>query len=198
MDDNNDDKSFPDHKLCGYLCTVLTVQPDLSETLRFNTRCEIFGDGSEVGFESRDGVVLSVVQSAPDSEQCEGKNGVASRSGGGSSLKKKRRRVRKIGQVHGSISVVHQLHVLVVHKCVKIDARVVSVVKSLGAAAPQAEARVVVLVDVYVPIEVWSSWQFPRSGPIAAALFRHLRCGAAILHFCLHCDFVCILLICYD
>uniref|UniRef100_A0A2N9HE55 F-box domain-containing protein n=1 Tax=Fagus sylvatica TaxID=28930 RepID=A0A2N9HE55_FAGSY len=176
MDDNNDDKSFPDHKLCGYLCTVLTVQPDLSETLRFNTRCEIFGDGSEVGFESRDGVVLSVVESAPDSEQCEGKNGVASRSGGGSSLKKKRRRVRKIGQVHGSISVVHQLHVLVVHKCVKIDARVVSVVKSLGAAAAEAEARVVVLVDVYVPIEVWSSWQFPRSGPIAAALFRHLSC----------------------
>ncbi|RVW27557.1 F-box protein [Vitis vinifera] len=32
----------------------------------------------------------------------------------------------------------------------------------------------VVLVDVYLPIELWSGWQFPRSASTAGALFRHL------------------------
>lgn len=174
MNDNDDenDKSFPDHKLCGYLCTVLTVNsPPSVETLRFKTRCEIFGDGLYVGFRSSNGVVLSVLDSAPEPEQCESKSGVG---GVVSSGKKRKKRVRKIGQVHGSISVVHQLQALVSHKCVKIDARVVSVFGPESEAA-EAEARAVVLVDVYLPIAVLSGWQFPRSGSIAAALFRHLR-----------------------
>ncbi|KAL4600672.1 hypothetical protein ACB092_11G215000 [Castanea dentata] len=171
MNDNDDenDKSFPDHKLCGYLCTVLTVNsPPSAETLRFKTRCEIFGDGLYVGFRSPNGVVLSVLDSAPEVEQCESKNGGVSSSG--NMKKRKKKRVRKIGQVHGSISVVHQLQALVSQKCVKIDARVVCVFDS------ESEARAVVLVDVYLPIAVWSGWQFPRSGAIAAALFRHLSC----------------------
>lgn len=171
MNDNDDenDKSFPDHKLCGYLCTVLTVNsPPSAETLRFKTRCEIFGDGGlYVGFRSPNGVVLSVLDSAPEVEQCESKNGGVSSSG--NKKKRKKKRVRKIGQVHGSISVVHQLQALVSQKCVKIDARVVCVFDS------ESEARAVVLVDVYLPIAVWCGWQFPRSGAIAAALFRHLR-----------------------
>lgn len=161
----DDDELFPDHKLCGYLCTVLTVNLPPTphpETLRFNTHCEIFGDGSEVGFRSQNGVVLSVVSG---SEQCE-RNGVVA--------EKRRRTVRKIGQVHGSISVVHQLHALVAHKCVKVNACVVWV----GGGGGDGEVRAVVLVDVYVPIAAWSGWQFPRSGGIAGALFRHLRCGA--------------------
>ncbi|XP_065622580.1 F-box protein At3g54460-like [Quercus suber] len=178
MNDNDDenDKSFPDHKLWGYLCTVLTVNsPPSVETLRFKkTRCEIFGDGLYVGFRSSNGVVLSVLDSAPEPEQCESKSGV-----GGvvvlSGKKRKKKRVRKIGQVHGSISVVHQLQALVSQRCVKIDARVVCVFVSESEAA-EAEARAVVLVDVYLPIAVLSGWQFPRSGSIAAALFRHLSC----------------------
>lgn len=170
-DDDENDKSFPDHKLCGYLCTVLTVNsPPSVETLRFKTRCEIFGDGLYVGFRSPNGVVLSVLDSAPEPEQCESKTGVGGVSSG---KKRKKKRVRKIGQVHGSISVVHQLQALVSQKCVKIDARVVCVFGPESEA--EAEARAVVLVDVYLPIAVWSGWQFPRSGSIAAALFRHLR-----------------------
>ncbi|KAK4414546.1 F-box protein [Sesamum alatum] len=38
------------------------------------------------------------------------------------------------------------------------------------------EVRAVVLVDVYLPIALWSGWQFPRSSSIAAALFKHLSC----------------------
>ncbi|KAG6679883.1 hypothetical protein I3842_13G012800 [Carya illinoinensis] len=162
-----DGESFPGHKLCGYLCTVLTVNPPppQPETLNFNARCEIFRDGSEVGFSSENGVVLYPVDSisnpapnadVPCSEQC-----------------KRKRRVRNIGQVHGSISVVHQLHALVTHKCVKINARVVWFGTRGG---DNGEARAVVLVDVYLPMAVWSGGQFPRSGATAGALFRHLSC----------------------
>lgn len=158
-----DEESFPDHKFCGYLCAVLTVnpQPPQTETLGFGTHCEIFGDGSEVGFKSKNGVVLSLI----DSEECK-RNGVVGSSGGGGSRKRK----RNIGQVHGSISVVHQLHALVVHKCLKINARVVWV----GIGCGHAQERAVVLVDVYVPTSLWTGWQFPKSASIAAALFRHL------------------------
>lgn len=86
--------------------------------------------------------------------------------------------MRKIGQVHGSISVVHQLHALVAHRCVKVNARVVWVGGGGGGGGGDGEVRAMVLVDVYVPIAAWSGWQFPRSGGIAGALFRHLRCGA--------------------
>ncbi|KAM2523004.1 hypothetical protein PS1_029872 [Malus domestica] len=71
--------------------------------------------------------------------------------------------------VHGSISVVHQLHALVVNKCLRIDARLVRV-----EAKDSGEVRAVVLVDVYLPIAMLAGWQFPRSGSIAGALFQHL------------------------
>lgn len=172
-----DEESFLDHKLCGYLCAVLSVNPPppQPETLGFKTSCEIFGDGSEVGFRSQSGVVLSPVDSIPEpvpnaevpaSKQCR-RNGVVAG----------KRRVRNIGQVHGSISVVHQLHALVTHKCVKIKARVIWV--GIGGDG-NGEARAVVLVDVYLPMALWSGWQFPRSGAIAGALFKHLRCGAIL------------------
>lgn len=75
-----------------------------------------------------------------------------------------------MGLVNGSISVVHQLQSLVNQKCVKIDARVIRV--EIG---EHGEARAVVLVDVYLPIAVWSGWQFPKFGSVAGAMFRHLR-----------------------
>jgi hypothetical protein len=39
----------------------------------------------------------------------------------------------------------------------------------------EARVRVVVLVDVYLPVQVWSGWQFPKSGSAAGAVFCHLR-----------------------
>ncbi|KAK7323306.1 hypothetical protein VNO77_26773 [Canavalia gladiata] len=140
--------SFSDHKLCGFLCAVLTITPpQLGNDPGFTEHCEIFSDEGEVGFRSQSGVVLGPV----DSAEC------------GPS---KTKRMKKIGMVNGSMSVVHQLHALVTRRCMKIGARVVCV----------EVPRVVVLVDVYLPIQVWSGWQFPRSGPVAAAIFRHLSC----------------------
>ncbi|KAK1426500.1 hypothetical protein QVD17_15174 [Tagetes erecta] len=161
-----------DHKLCGYLCIVLSLNQNVnnsdSKTLNVNTRCDIFRDGTDVGFVSSDGFVLSLI----------GSNNVAngeSNSGSGSSLTPQlsvsKKKLSKIGLVQGSASVVHQLHALVNHKCLKISSRVVRVVRR-----DEAEVRVVVLVDVYLPIAVWTGWQFPRSKSTAAALFRHLSC----------------------
>ncbi|KAG5035019.1 hypothetical protein JHK87_009929 [Glycine soja] len=148
------DTSFPDHKLCGFLCAVLTLTPrdDTDTEIAFAERCEIFGEGGVVGFRTQNGVVLDPVL---DSSQC------------GDSGSNKTKRRNKIGMVNGSMSVVHQLHAMVTRKFIKIDARVVCV---------EALPRIVVLVDVYVPVQVWSGWQFPRSGPVAGAIFHHLSC----------------------
>ncbi|MED6133612.1 hypothetical protein PIB30_029784 [Stylosanthes scabra] len=158
--------SFANHKLCGFLCAVLRVTPPIQShssgsSSFINDQCEIFGDG----FRSQTGHVLCPLRTGSDSGQCEG----GESSGGGSSSKG--RRMSKVGMVNGSISVVHQLHALVSRNCVKSDARVVWVEVGEG-----EEGRAVVLVDVYVTIELWSGWQFPRSGAVAGAFFRHLSC----------------------
>ncbi|RDY07200.1 F-box protein, partial [Mucuna pruriens] len=154
------DISFADHKLCGFLCAVLTVAERGDDDPAFAERCEIFSDAGVLGFRTQTGVVLSPL----DSSQC---------GGGGSKTK----RTKKIGMVNGSVSVVHQLHAMVTRKCTKIDARVVCV----------EVPRVVLLVDVYLPIRVWSGWQFPRSGSVAGAVFRHLRFASSYLGI-LFCD----------
>lgn len=71
--------------------------------------------------------------------------------------------------VKGSVSALEQIHALVAHRCIRISARLVWVGDRGG------ELRAVVLVDVFLPMELWSGWQFPRSGSVAAAVFRHLR-----------------------
>jgi hypothetical protein len=139
--------SFSNHKLCGFLSTVLTSHH--FNDAQFNDRCEIFNDGNTIAFRTQNGVVLSPIV---DSVQCGSPNGK-----------------KKVGMVKGSFSVVHQLHALVVRKCLDIDARVLYVVEI------EARVRVVVLVDVYLPVQVWSGWQFPKSGSVAGAVFRHLR-----------------------
>ncbi|KAL2337165.1 hypothetical protein Fmac_011611 [Flemingia macrophylla] len=139
--------AFADLKLCGFLCAVLRVNNRREDAPGFGDRCEIFGEGGEVGFRTQSGVVLGPLDSP---------------ASGGS----KSKRTKNIGMVNGSVSVVHQLHAMVNRKCTEIDARVVCV------EAP----RVVLLVDVYLPIQVWSGWQFPRSAAVAAAVFRHLSC----------------------
>ncbi|XP_010276587.1 PREDICTED: F-box protein At3g54460-like [Nelumbo nucifera] len=184
------EESLRQHKLCGFVCAVLVAnspnqkeQNGQSKELVAGMRCYIFGEGSDVGFRCEDGTMLSLIQcngnlspekdskenmeigcgiSTPDSGK---RKGIGNECG---SSKKKR---RTMGLVNGSMSVVHQLHALTMHKCLEIVARVVRI-----AIRDNGEARAVVLVDVYLPIAVWSGWQFPRSGSTAAALFRHLSC----------------------
>ncbi|KAM1703202.1 hypothetical protein TB2_027981 [Malus domestica] len=176
----DDTSSFSDHKLCGFLYAVLTVtsSPDHRQIPPFGTRFRI--SQCDVNFTSQNGVVLTPVDPVPSADvsaeepkQCEvpvrefGRKRkvpvVAERKIG------MRRSRRSIGLVHGSISVVHQLHALVVNKCLRIDARLVRV-----EAGDSGEVRAVVLVDVYLPIAMLAGWQFPRSGSVAGALFRHL------------------------
>lgn len=170
---------YPDHKLCGFLCTVLRAPPEIrpdSKALEFGTRCDSFSDGFPHGLRSEFGIVLIPVASS-DSSQTEIEDG------GSGVVKKKRGRKKnvkgvemkkrsKVGIGQGSTSVVHQLHGLVMQKCLKITARVVRVV--LG--ENEGEFRVVVLVDAYLPTQLWSGWQFPKSSATAAAVFRHLSC----------------------
>ncbi|KAK3025254.1 hypothetical protein RJ639_044496 [Escallonia herrerae] len=177
---DEDDASIPipDHKLCGYLCAVLSISSP-PETLPLQTPVHIFRHDPDIGFKSEDGVVLSLitpnanalvtVSDPPPATTTTNhqNNGVGSSTGATPSRKKWSR----VGLVHGSVSVVHQLHALVKNKCLSLDARV-----ALVAAGHCGQVRVVVLVDVLLPIELWSGWQFPKSGSTAAALFRHLSC----------------------
>ncbi|XP_010427144.1 PREDICTED: F-box protein At3g54460-like isoform X2 [Camelina sativa] len=200
------------HKLCGFLCIVLSVDsPDL---LQLGSSCSIFNDGSVTGFKSDNGIILSLINPTTsnlkslissqgdhdDAEDCGTigletpqkrrkcvEVGSSSNSSGSTrkSLKSKRRvssgskektgggrkRGRSIGLVNGSISVVQQLHALVAYKCLKIYSRVVKVDKG-----ENGEERAVVLVDVYLPIALWSGWQFPKSQATAAAVFKHISC----------------------
>uniref|UniRef100_A0A453GNH4 F-box protein n=2 Tax=Aegilops tauschii subsp. strangulata TaxID=200361 RepID=A0A453GNH4_AEGTS len=74
----------------------------------------------------------------------------------------------------GGTSVVRQLRALVAARCVEVEGRVLRVV----AREEAEEARVVVLVDVYLPVAAWSGWKFPRSrSSAAAAVFKHLSCN---------------------
>lgn len=112
------------------------------------------------------------------SSNVEGPKDVESMPGGSVELKAFERksggfrstRASRIGLVHGSMSIVRQIHALSNAKCLKVMARVVRAVVD-----DRGEMRVVVLVDVYLPLAVLSGWQFPRSRSIAGALFRHLR-----------------------
>lgn len=79
--------------------------------------------------------------------------------------------------VNGSVSAVRQLHALALDGCVKVEARVLKVSAPADDGGEREGARAVVLVDVYLPIEAWSGWQFPRSGPLAASLFKHVSCN---------------------
>lgn len=153
------DEKVPDHKLCGYLCAVLTLPPlSIASTTPFSGPCHLTtADDNGVCFRCQNGVVLSAIRNAAVS--------------GPDNVKNSRKRGRKnIGMVNGSISVVNQIHALVAHKCLKIQARVLSVEES------GEEARAVVLVDVYLPVDLWSGWQFPRSASVAGSLFRHISC----------------------
>ncbi|KAK1370511.1 hypothetical protein POM88_036603 [Heracleum sosnowskyi] len=116
---------------------------------------------SEPGFVCENGTVLFTISGELGEDVV----------GEGSNAASLRRKWSGIGLVNGSISVVNQMYALISRKCMSIVSRVVDVDEVDGKGG-----RVVVLVDVYLPIQVWSGWQFPRSASIAAALFRHLSC----------------------
>ncbi|XP_057976869.1 F-box protein At3g54460 isoform X2 [Malania oleifera] len=170
-----EEDSVPDHKLCGFLRAVLSFNSTESDDgidpfkdLGFGALCVIFGDGSEVGFRAESGAVLSPV-GWKGAGKCDGVEGESGE--GRKSIAPRNWRRRSIGMVKGSVSVVHQLHALMLHKCLRIVARIVGV-----ANGENGEVRVVLLIDVYLPIALWYGWQFPKSGSTAGALFRHLSC----------------------
>lgn len=187
----------PDYKLCGFLRAVLRIKvnpnDDLADALPLGSFCRIAGDAHyDVHFVTDNGVVLAPINS-PDPDGSGDATAVPSTSKNKYTKKKKMEKKKKkksnsmevivdtpstskknnkwsrIGMVHGSLSVVHQLHALVAHKCLSIIARVVCV------AAENGEARAVLLVDVHLPVALWSGWRFPKSASAAAALFRHVR-----------------------
>lgn len=155
-----DDDQIPNHKLCGYIYTILQTNPPIPPNL-ISTACELFVEDSEPGFVCENGTVLFPISGELGED-------VAGEGSNAASLRKK---WSGLGLVNGSISVVNQLYTLVSRRCMTIFSRIVEVDEVDGKGV-----RVVVLVDVYLPIQLWSGWQFPRSATIAAALFRHLRC----------------------
>ncbi|KAF5184197.1 F-box protein [Thalictrum thalictroides] len=175
-----------EHKLCGFLRVVLNLNSpssiehdELSKTLPFGTLCYFFvNEFNELGFRTEDNILLSVIQNnLIESEVEEGSQGLTPGLGKrkvrdeecGSSKKKN---MIRYGSCNGNMSVVHQINVLKVKKCLEIVARIVGVSVNNG----NGDVRVVVLIDIYLPIDVWNGWQFPKSGQIAASLFRHLSC----------------------
>ncbi|KAL0910993.1 hypothetical protein M5K25_019093 [Dendrobium thyrsiflorum] len=159
------------YKLCGFLRAVLAVAPSSEQCrgLPSCVPCSLFADGANVGFRTDDGFLLLPVSevNAPREMEREESPAWNCGSGGGGGVEFRRRR-RGLG---GCMSIIHQLHTLTVKKCVKIQARVLKV-----SSREFGDARALVLVDVYLPIDVWSGWQFPKSATVAASLFKHMSC----------------------
>ncbi|KAL6010048.1 hypothetical protein ACLOJK_000479 [Asimina triloba] len=189
-------------KLCGFFCIVLSVKaPNPAAILSPGTPCSLYASASkEIGFCTESGVLLLPIvnRSNPTAEidgegAAAGKEALPANCRRNSSSRKKRRRGEtgkskmaaflarrrkwKAEPGLGSWSIVHQVHVLVGHKCLKIDARVVWVLPEGVGGDGNEGGRAVVMVDVFLPIAVWSGWQLPKSRMAAAALFRHLSCN---------------------
>ncbi|GFQ04949.1 F-box protein at3g54460 [Phtheirospermum japonicum] len=157
----NDVEPPADYKLCGYLCAVLAVPSDASILL--NSICRVAGVPPDVYFVTQNDAHLTPIgkPEALDSK----------------TTPYTKKRWSRIGMVHGSIGVVHQLQALVAHKCLRIVARIVKISPLEDEfEGGNREIRGVVLVDVYLPMTLWSGWQFPRSTSTATALFKHLSC----------------------
>ncbi|VFQ92106.1 unnamed protein product [Cuscuta campestris] len=192
-----------DYKLCGFVRAVLRIEinpnADIADVLPLGSRCRIAGDSPyDAHFVAENGVLLYPISNSNrgcggDDDPMHIGSGAPSASkkkcGKTKKIPKKKKRKNsvwvsvyesstskkinkwsRIGMIHGSLSVVHQLHALVASKCLRIIATVVRVVAQNG------EVRAVLLVDVYLPVALWSGWRFPKSASAAAALFRHASC----------------------
>ncbi|CAI9091372.1 OLC1v1026393C2 [Oldenlandia corymbosa var. corymbosa] len=157
----------PNHRLCGFLRTVLKIAPTPSPQTHppIHTRCYPYANNSDIQFVCDNDVVLLPIALASKEK---GQNP--------STTPSSKKRWTRIGMVNGSLSVVHQLRVLLMNKCLSIIARVI------GVSVHEDEIWVVVLVDVYLLVAAWSGWQFPKCGPIASALFKHLSCDWKTRH----------------
>ncbi|PKA52435.1 F-box protein [Apostasia shenzhenica] len=156
-------------KLCGFLRLVVSIASPSDQSLAARippgAPCSPYSDRLNVGFRTGDGVLLLPIPecNAPPEREAEG---VFLLDNSGAARKKGRR------GSGGSMSVVHQLFALRAQRCVEIEARVVGVSVREG-----GDARAAVLVDVYLPVDVWCGWQFPKSGALAASLFKHVSCN---------------------
>ncbi|KAL9239942.1 hypothetical protein vseg_014213 [Gypsophila vaccaria] len=151
---NNNNNNVIDHKLCGYLTTVLQRNNDGDTSPEFGATVNLF---SNEQFLSPLRHTSAVTPPPPKKKKNSKKNAAAAVSGG------------------GVASVIQQIKTLINQKCLRIVATVVGVVE--GGGDDGGSGVVVVLVDVYVTEAVWlNDWQFPRSCSTAASLFRHLRC----------------------
>ncbi|XP_021774468.1 F-box protein At3g54460-like [Chenopodium quinoa] len=170
----------PNHKLCGFLTTVLSSINPQSKTLEFGNHLQFFSHKSEFGFISNSGVILSPIPysghriDADDSNLSPETTSAKKRKG----KLKHAKSPKKNGSVNGNgiVSVVYQLKTLMKCNCLKIVARIVGLSIREEDKDDGCEIRVAVLVDVYLPIELEFGWQFPKSTTTAASLFRHLSC----------------------
>ncbi|KAK8961787.1 F-box protein [Platanthera guangdongensis] len=158
------------YKLCGFLRAVLSVasSPEPPRTLPSRNPCSLFSDGRNVGFRTEDGILLLPIPEAAATRESERSESPLGNGGGHFGVGRKRRRMG----LRECVSVVHQLHSLTMKKCMKIQARVLMI-----SSRECVDSRALVLVDVYLPIEVWCGWQFPNSGAMAASFFKHVSCN---------------------
>lgn len=168
MPEDEDDTLNSHYKLCGFVPIILSPLPQHTD-LPLGTQCHLFSDESNrLGFQTDQNVFLSVLDDNDNDDNDDDRleDGTNSKKKKKVKKKKKKNNVRR-----GNGSVVHQIRELNVRKCVEVVARVV------GVSVRGEAVRVVVLVDVYLPLAVWTGWQFPRSGTVAASLFKHLSCN---------------------
>ena len=176
-------------RLCGFLRLLLSARslaqenPQNQQSPSLGVSCSLSGGKAKTALVSDDGFILSPIEDVGEDthqEEEPGSPNPRDRKKKSFYSKRKRRRKgrttttvysackRKKGPVGGE-KVVNQLVALTRQKLISIECRVI------GGALQGDVVRAVVLVDVYLPKEAWYGWQFPRSGSVAASLFRHLR-----------------------
>ncbi|KAG0496325.1 hypothetical protein HPP92_001016 [Vanilla planifolia] len=168
MSDDEHADAIENYKLCGFLRAVLSVASsrEQCQDLPTGTPCFLFAEGPNVGFVTEEGVELLPIPAGNAASELDRSLDASKNLGGCCGPARKRRR----RGVEACMSVVHQLHTLIASRCLKIQARVLRI--SFGECG---EGRALVLVDVFMPTEVWCGWQFPKFGVVAASLFKHVR-----------------------
>lgn len=176
--------SLHQYKLCGFLHVVFSVKtsnPPLTTPL-VGSSCSFDSESADLYLRTDDGTTLVPIEDSDNSSlqetslDCENPNAVTPDARGGCVVEcgnasnasgKKRRR---LGLVNGSRSVVRQLRSLTIKNRMEAKGLVVGVSKR------GQELRAVVLLDVYLPLALWSDPQFWKPGMTAAAVLGHLSC----------------------
>ncbi|KAF3336839.1 F-box protein [Carex littledalei] len=173
-----DSQSHTNHKLCGFLRAVVSLPR--SQTLLPLTPCKLCSDGAKICFISDSRLSLFPIEHPEEPDNGNSNSNSNSPADNSFSL-----RTRYLALARGSASVIHQLHLLVSKKFAEIEARVLRVyAREVGGVE---ERRAVVLVDIYLPISIWSGWQFPTWRGLVVSLFKHVSCDwefrASLLSF---------------